>query len=78
MKIDYCSFNMIIATIEHEGEIYDVVFRSNGNVSAIYKFNYENDVETCELLKTKSTKKVFGVMPREIFIKAKIDLKERL
>jgi hypothetical protein len=69
---------MIIATIEHEGEIYDVVFRSNGNVSAIYKFNYENDVETCELLKTKSTKKVFGVMPREIFIKAKIDLKERL
>lgn len=78
MIIDYCSFNMIIATIEHEGEIYDVVFRNNGNVSAIYKFNYENDIETCELLKTKSTKKVFGVMPREIFIKAKMNLKERL
>lgn len=83
MKIENAYFNMLDVLVEHEGWYYQVTFRNTGAVSSIYKL-YSKEQERTEdfyepiLLNTKSTKKMFGVMPREIFIKGQIKLKEEL
>ena len=84
MKIENAYFNMLDVLVEHEGWYYQVTFRNTGAVSGIYKLYAAEENNEDEsflepiLLNTKSTKKVFGVMPREIFIKGQIKLMEEL